>query len=270
MRVNEIKPMKRLIAIGLSVFASSQLWAAVTFNNAATPDRQAGGSYSASHSVTAGGTNKMAFAVISWNGTATGAVTAITYGGQAMTSCGSASTSGTSGGAGLQWFYLANPPTGANTLAATVSNTPTEIYANVVSYNGVDQASPVRSLSYFASVSSQAVGVTTFSNNFLSNVDDLTISAIMDDTGIVGTNQTQDWSNTTGIMEQYGDHATSAASNVTHTWTFTATGANFLFSGFSVQAASAAGGGSTGSITTLSGTGSITTLPGTGSIATIP
>lgn len=233
--------MKKLLAILLSL--STPSWSAVALNNVSTPDRQAGGSYSGSHSVTAGGSNIAAFAAITWDGTATGAVTAITYGGQAMTSCGTASTAGTSGGAALQWFYLANPPTASNTLAVTVSNSPTEIYATLISFTGVDQATPVRTGTYQFTVSSAAAG-TTFTTAINSNASDRTVSALSDDTGITGTNQTQEWSNTTGVMEQYGDMGTTPASSITHTWTFVGSGANFVWAGFSVQAA-AGGGGAT-------------------------
>ena len=223
---------KRLLAILL--FACSTGWSAVALNNVSAPDRQAGGSYSGSHSVTAGGSNIVAFAAINWDGTAIGAVTAITYGGQAMTSCGAASTAGTSGGAALQWFYLANPPTGSNTLAVTVSNSPTEIYATMISFTGVDQATPVRSGTYQMTTSSTTPG-TTFTAAINSDASDLTVTAIADDTGIVSTNQTQEWSNTTGVMEQYGDMATTPASSVTHTWTFGGSSVSFVWAGFSVK-----------------------------------
>lgn len=228
--------MKKLTLLMLLSQAS---WAAVAFNNVGTAARQNGGSFSSAFTVTAGGSNIVALAAISWNGTATGAVTAITYGGQAMTSCGTASTAGTSGGAGLQWFYLVNPPTGSNTLAATVSNTPTEIYADVISFTGVDQTTPVRTGSYNRTVSSTSVG-TTFTNVIQSNANDITVTAVMDDTGISSTNQTQRWSNTTGVMEQYGDTGTTPAASITHTWTFAGSSAGFVYAGFSVQAAAAA------------------------------
>lgn len=228
----------------LLILLSPPAFSVVAQNNVGTPDRQAGASFSGSFSVTAGPSNLVALAAITWNGDGQTGTAAATYGGNAMTSCGAKSTAGTSGGAGMQWFYLVNPPTGSNTLAITISGgTPgvTEIYANLVSYSGVDQATPVRPGSYFATVSSAAAG-TTFTSAINSNASDLTVSAMSDDTGLVGTNQTQDWSNTTGVMEQYGDHSTTPASSVTDTWTFIAGGANFVWVGFSLQAAAAASG----------------------------
>lgn len=229
--------MRRLIF--LSIFTASSCFGAVAFNNVSTTDRQAGGSYSGSHTINSG-SNLVAIAAITWDGVTGQDVTAITYGGNTMTSAGTASTAGTAGGAGLHLYYLVAPPTGANTLAVTVSGTPTEIYATMISFTGVDQATPIRSGSYFAAVSSQAAG-TTFTHAINSNANDLTMTVMSDDTGISGTNQTQKWNNTTGVMEQYDDIATTAAASVSHTWTFLSSNAQFVFVGLSVQAAAASG-----------------------------
>lgn len=229
--------MRRIKTVISSIFLfSSTSWGAVALNNVGTSDHVSATSYSAPFSVTAGGSNLVTFIAITWDGTASGVVATPTYGGQNMTSCGSPSTSGTNGGEALQWFYLVNPPTGSNTLAFSISNTPAEIYVNMISFTGVDQTTPVRSGSYFATVSSQAAG-TTFTSAINSNANDQTVSAISDDTGISGTNQTQEWSNTNGISEQYGDKSTTPAASVTHTWTFSAPNAAFVWVGFSIQAA---------------------------------
>lgn len=222
--------------VPILLFSCGSLWGVVALNNAGTADRQGTGTYSGSFSVTAGGSNTTAFAYLTWDGTTTGAVTSITYGGDTMTSCGTASTSGTNGGMGGQWFYKSNPKTGSNTLAVTVSNSPTEVYANVISFNGVDQSVPVRPGSYQALVSSAVAGTSYSMVIINSNANDLTVTHISDDIGITGTNQTQDASNTSGVSEIFQDHSTTPASSVTHTWSFASGGAAFVMVGFSIQA----------------------------------
>lgn len=215
---------------------------ATTLNNANTPNRQATNAYSGSFSVMAGGSNKCVFAIITWDGDNNSAsVSSVTYGGNAMTSCGTPSRKGTSGGLNMQAFYLVNPPTGSNTFAVTVSGgtpNPGEIYATMISFNGVDQATPVRT--YVR----DTVGDST-PNNFVSmviasNANDITVSAISDDTGITGTNQTQDGSDTSGVSEFYYDHCTTPASSITHTWSLASSAVQYVMVGFSVQAASGA------------------------------
>lgn len=260
--------MRLYLGLVVSLFVVPPSFAAVALNNVGTSDRQAGAAYSGAFSVTAGGQNLGAFAGMTWDGDGQTGTMVCTYGGQSMTAGGTKSTVGTNGGMGLQWFYLTNPPTGSNTLACTVSGgTPgvTEIYANLISFTGVNQATPIRSGSYQFTVSSTAA-TNTFTAAINSSVNDQTVSCISDDVGINGTNQTQEWSNTTGISEQYADKSTTPAASVTHTWTFAGSGAQFVWAGFSIQPASGGGASTPGSISTQGAAGSITTAGTNGTI----
>jgi len=210
---------------------------AVAFNNTNTATLTAGASVSTAMSVTAGGSNIVAFACVAWDGNTTATVTAITYGGDAMTSCGAKATNGNSSGFCTQIFYRIAPKTGSNTLAITLSAA-SEVYANLVSFTGVDQTTPVRPSTYQNTISQN--NVNPFTMTISSNTSDLTMSIISDDTGGTSTNQTLDGSNTSGLIEMLHDHATTAASSITDTWSF-AGAANIAMCGFSIQAASAGG-----------------------------
>jgi hypothetical protein len=189
---------------------------------------------SVSKTVTASGhPNLAAFACVGYdtNGTT---VTAITYGGQAMTSAGAAAFySGWHQYA--QMFYLVNPPTGSNTLAITVS-AGGGINANLVSFYGVNQTTPVRSGTYNTYTGSGANPSFTITSN--TSPGDLTMSCITyGGAAGVTTNQTSDGVENSGegSHNEASDHATTPASSVTHTWTMVAEGA--AMAGFSIQAA---------------------------------
>ena len=142
-------------------------------------------SLSAPMSVTAGGSNTVAFATV-WVDEGSGAagttfnVTA-TYGGQAMTSAGAASYDYNYAPISSQIFYLVNPPTGTNTLVVTAtasSGTIQEVVANLVSYNGVNQTTPVRPGTYQALHSADGVAVDNFTATITSNTSDLTLGTV--------------------------------------------------------------------------------------------
>lgn len=191
---------------------------------AGTPVRQAGASFSSAFSVPTGGTNVVAFAAVAWDTAAALSITSITYGGNAMTSCGAAVNSST---VYVQLFYLINPPTGSNTLAISATAGTNEIYANLVAFQGVNQTTPVRPGTY-----TTASGGSGYSITISSNANDLTMAAISSSGAITSTNQTSDGIITTGTNGLGSDHATVASVSVTDTWTATGT---FALAGFSIQ-----------------------------------
>lgn len=201
----------------------------------------ASGSLSGSQTVNAGGTNVVAFVCVGWDNISGLSVSAITYGGNTMTACGSAAQQNGTPSVGTdtlyaQWFYLINPPTSSNTLAITVSGgTVNEIYATLVAYQGVHQTTPVRASSYQTNVGS-AVG--TLAITIPSNSNDVTVSTITEGRNAgQTTNQTQNTADTNGTMSRTDDHCTTPASSVTHTWT-TNVNDGMALAGFSIQAAS--------------------------------
>lgn len=209
---------------------------AVALLNHGTMGQSATGSVSAAFSVTNSGANRCAFAVVAWDKAASLSVTSITYGGQTMTSCGIAglSTTGGSHFCYCQIFYLVNPPTGSNTLAITVAGgTVTDVYYNLVAFTGVNQATPVRAGTYQSSTA--AAGVVADGLTITSNVNDLTITVVNGEgLGVVTSNQTSDTTNTVGSYGSGSDHATTAATSVTHTYTGL-TAADGSIVGFSID-----------------------------------
>ena len=185
-------------------------------------------------SVTAGGSNLVAVVPVIYDHTTGASCSAVTYAGASMTAACTAACNGNSNSC-VQWWVLANPATGSNTLAITCNSNTNEIYTNLISFTGASQSTPVRPGSCASATgNSNAPSVTVSSNS-----SDKTVSAI--DSGgpsIPGspTNQTSDGTNSGGSFAAGSDHETSTASSVTHTWTLNGTG-QWVISGFSIQAA---------------------------------
>lgn len=212
--------------------------ASVTFNNTNTIGHCVSSPCTVSLSVTAGGTNTMAFAIVGWD--KTDAVTmSCTYGGNAMTSAGAQDENTVSSlFAYSQVFYLAAPPTGANNLVCTASGTVADIYENIVSFTNVNQTTPVRPGSYQNPSNPAFDGSGNYSIVITSNTSDLTLTAMNSGFSAGPTsNQTRDGTNTAGNYGYCHDHATTAASSVTHTWAGSAN-ENIAIVGFSIQAPS--------------------------------
>lgn len=200
----------------------------VTVNNSNGIAHASGASLSASMSVTAGGSNTVAVACIMWNNTASLAVTTTpTYGGQTMTAAGAAAM-GTQYGNYFyaQPYYLVGPPTGSNTLALGIAGAH-EIYANIVSFNGVNQTTPVRSGTY------QNINNTTAnpSMTITSNTSDLTITCVSPYASALSGGTL-----VTASSGSYGasmGYSTVGASSVTQTYTASANA--WGMAGFSVM-----------------------------------
>jgi hypothetical protein len=209
----------------------------VAFLNRNTITYTASGSASIAFTVNTGGSNVVAFCILAFGTTVGAAITGVTYGGQAMTSCG-APEAGTAVNLNVQAFYLVNPPTGSNTLAVTGNTFVGEIYANLVAFQGVNQSTPVRPSTYQGT--NQATG-TTITLTITSSTLDLTLSVVSAFNGTTSTNQTSDGMTNAGATSCGSDHATTAASSITDTWTV-ANGPSVMV-GFSIMAAT--GGGAT-------------------------
>lgn len=207
--------------------------ATVAFLNANTPTHVAATSFSGSMSVTAGGAQKCAFAVIVVYYTGGGdpsPISSVTYNGVAMTSCGAAVTNTTSHVLG-EIYQLVNPDTGSNTLAITGGANTTGIYCNLISFTGVDQTTPVR----VGTLNTATGSAISPSLVISSDANDLTIT-VTNNGGVVinGTNQTSDGIDNGGSKAMGSDHATTAAASVTHTWTYSSAD-NYLIYGFSIK-----------------------------------
>ena len=222
----------------------------VTVNNTNTAVAAFGkSSLSAPMSVTAGGSNTVAFATV-WVDEGSGAsgttfnVTA-TYGGQAMTSAGATSYDYNYAPISSQVFYLVNPPTGTNTLvvnATASSGTIQEVVANLVSYNGVNQTTPVRPGTYQTLHSANGVTVGSFTATISSNTSDLTLGAVEATYNFTSPASNQTVDGTAAAYYKVGsDHATTGAASVADTWSFTNPWAFYAYAGFSIQRASGGG-----------------------------
>jgi hypothetical protein len=219
--------------------------ATVTLNNTNTPVAAFGrSSLSTPMSVTAGGSSTVAFATV-WVDEGSGPagttfnVTA-TYGGQAMTSAGPTSYDYNYAPISSQVFYLVNPPTGTNTLAVNAtasSGTIQEVVANLVSYNGVDQTTPVRPGTYQTLHSLNGATVGSFTATLASNANDLTLGTVEATYAFTSPASNQTVDGTASAYYKVGsDHATTAAASINDTWSFTNPWAFYAYSGFSIQA----------------------------------
>jgi hypothetical protein len=233
-----------------SITITASVSSTVTLNNANAPVASFGSStFSKPMSVTAGGSNTVAFATVWVDEGSGGAGTTFnvtaTYGGQAMTSAGATSYDYSYAPLSSQVFYLVNPPTGTNTLvvnATASSGTVQEIVANLVSYNGVNQTTPVRPGTYQTLHSLNGGTVGSFTATLASNANDLTLGAVEATFTFASPASNQTVDGTSSAYFKVGsDHATFGAASVADTWSFTNPYAFYAYAGFSIQAASGGG-----------------------------
>jgi len=243
--------MRKLTAVLICLAIPS--WGVVSFNNANTI--QCSGTsvgcagnpanvLTQNMTVTAGGTNTCAFAEVGYDAGVGLTISGVTYGGKTMTSAGTASTVNTGGGAFEQIFYLCSSgglPTGSNSLVITGSSGVTEIYGNLVSFNNVNQTTPVRAGTYVntgltpANASPMVITVT-------SNLNDETLTSIngvaTDGSCATGTNQTDTSGTCNGVLGGDGDYSATPATSVTHNWSFNVGaggGGGWAWVGFSID-----------------------------------
>jgi hypothetical protein len=189
--------------------------------------------------VTATGVDRCLFVPILYDNIAGLSVSGVTFGGQNCVASGSASV-GNTGHEYAEVWLLYNPPTSpsAQTLVINISGgSPTDIYYNVISFQNVNQASPVRVGTYQNPTNQVTNGSGNFSLVISSNTSDLTFSAINGgSSGVNTTTQTSDSVNNTGSYGGGSDHGTTPASSVTHTWNlFGAAGQELAIVGFSIN-----------------------------------
>ncbi len=166
------------------------------------------------------------------NGTSTTA----TYNGVSMTSAGRVFSNNQQDGY-VEMFYLVAPSTGSNTVAITCSQSLTMIGGSV-SFNGVDQSTPVSNItSAFGSASPVSLSVTSAAGNMV-------VDAVCTGTGVTSSDQTQRWLR--------NDNGTTAAGNAAQSTADGAASVNMGYTitsdwwgmmGMSVNASSGGGGG---------------------------
>ena len=228
-----------LLALLLLAWPSPGFAAATLLNTNAAISSTSSTTLSGAQTVNAGGTNVVAVAHVMFQieqGHAPPTVSAITYGGVAMTSAGTAEEEAGSHNWSTQIFTLVAPSTGSNTLAITVSAavTPEAIIADIAAFQGVDQTTPVRSGSHTV-----AAGQTP-------NPQITVPSATGDIVTTVFTNRTSATPTTSqtliqnGVSEPTGtnfaDDYGAGSASVTVTWTVA--NADYSITGVSLQAAS--------------------------------
>lgn len=180
------------------------------------------------------GTNLIGIVHVGWHGGSTQcSATLPTWAGVNMTSAGAAATSVANFMS--QTFWIASPGTGTPTIVITCTGTPGSIWADGITYTGVNQSTPVRAGSY-----NTAIGVSgTAQVVITSQSGDMTNTTTAD--GSISsptTNQTlRNSQNSAAILTSGSDDAAGAAT-VTHTWTLSA-GVSWSVEGFSIAAASA-------------------------------
>lgn len=240
-----LKNLKKIIfgAFLLAILIPGISSAAVTLNNTNAAQADTTSPTSRAMSVTAGGTDTVAFACVAYDDNGSLTVTGVTYGGVAMTAAGAASKDDSSG-AQSRVYYLVAPPTGSNTLAVTTSGTIRDIYSSLTSFNGVDQTTPIRSATYVNDTGeNQTDGSGNYTQTLTSAVNDMTYSCVNGEglsnvnSVVAGgaSNATRDNFNTGGGYSQAQDHGTGAAT-VSHTWSGGGANTDIAFVGFSIQA----------------------------------
>ncbi len=136
----------------------------IAVDAASNSGNQTTSSWSWSHT-TAGGNRLLVVGVSAYDANASDSVTGITYGGQALTFIRRDSSA-----AHHLWselWYLANPPTGSNTVAVTLTGAPGGAVAGAVTFTGVDTSSPIEGNNGdgASSGASPSVSVTTVTAN---------------------------------------------------------------------------------------------------------
>ena len=204
--------------------------ATVAFLNTGTVAYAAAASYSGSFTIGSTGSNRVCFVPVGF-GTANGlTITAISLGGSSILSNVAVGPiqNGTAN-AYIEVFYAINPPTGSQTLSITGSAGMGAIYTNVVCFTGVNQTTPVRAGTTNSATNTGASASLTIT----SDTSDLTMTALIPTQGVTSTNQTSDGLSNAGVWAFGSDHATTAASSVTHTWTIG--NGQYVIAGFSIQ-----------------------------------
>ena len=186
--------------------------AGITFDAASNSGCQiADASYSWSHTVSASLSNRVLLVAISIMSLTS--VASVTYAGQALTFEDSAQSATVR----TEWWLLTNPPTGANTVAVTLS-AGVDSAAGAVSFGNVSQANPIDGEAGASGSGNPAtVDLTTETDGAWV----LDVVATPDTAITVGAGQTQRWnlSCTLGTGASSTEGPQSPAGTVTMSWT---------------------------------------------------
>lgn len=210
--------MNRLLPCLFLLFAAPVL-AAPAFDVASTGTSTGVNTVTSSHTLGGGCANSYAVVDVAWQLATPGTVSTVTYGATSLAQI-IAQTDG-NGDIRIEKWGVKNPPTGAQTVTATFSDTPNSATLTTRTYCGVDQTTPLGTpVSAVNSDATATVDVT-------SATDELVVDGVVTDaTGdpiVVGADQNersnfaQDSSNhTQGTSDEAG------AATVTMSWTLNA------------------------------------------------
>lgn len=207
---------------------------AVAFDAASSGVQASGTTLSFSH--TCSGSDRQLVVAVTWTGSA--AISSVTYNGVAMTPI--AAQSDIAGTFHSKTFFLANPPTGANTVLITASGTVT-ILAGSVSATGTDTAATPS----IVTTTGSAFGARTQNISVAVATLLMDVFSLMNNTSTlaVSAGQTSDWNiqDATAARRSGGSHKVVAAGTQSMGWTISGSTARTY--GHSIVAFPAPGAG---------------------------
>lgn len=206
------------------------------------------------HAFNAGtGSDRVLLVCVTYRDDATVAVSGVTYNGVAMTSAGTAVDPAVGNGVGMHLFYLANPASGSNNIAVTMSasggsNTPGQISAWVG--NGGDVGGTPVDGYVSANGSGSSANIVSSSGAITSATGDMIVTFNATQNGAenltaTATNFTerQDAFDGGGYALEFGDAAGAATVTPSATWSNSAIAVNWAAVGINVNASGGGGGG---------------------------
>ena len=222
--------MLRRLALPLMWLAiwTQVAWGQVAFDAATTGTALNTNTLTFSHTVGAGGTNRLLTVGVSFDNRA---VTGVTYAGTAMTNIGTAANAPAS----ASLWRLTAPATGANDVAITMNGGGVNIVGCAISLTGVDQTTPV-------GTGATATGATSPATvNVSSATDEMVVDivGVENQTATAGAGQT-DRCNALADINRGAGSTEAGAGTVTMSWTL---GADAAWAIVGVSAKVAAAGG---------------------------
>lgn len=212
--------IKRLIAFLFFLFVASKVWAAApTFDAVSLGTANGSNTVTSSHTLGGGCTNSFAAVDVTWQHGSVGSVVTVTYGGTSLEFIVAQTL--TDGERQIEKWGVKNPPTGAQTVTATLDASKNSLTLTTRTYCGVDQTT---ALGTPASAATFSAGPATV--DVASATDDLVIDGVVvggsADPITVGAGQTQrsnhaqdSTNHTQGTSDEAG------AATTTMSWTLT-------------------------------------------------
>lgn len=209
--------------------------AAVTFDAATMGECNGCSSLSFSHTAATGSNRSITVAMQEFE--AAGCcdnITGITYNSIALTQQCTYQTAASTPRKVVEFWYLANNATGANTVAVTASGTLSHISAGAVTATDVNQTTPLGACNNATGTSTApSVNVTSTTGNLV--VD----SGVIDNTGgslTVGAGQTWRWEGYDGggSIQKFGS-TEPGATTTTMSWSYSAGTPSWIIAGVSIQ-----------------------------------